>query len=139
MKLPGSLAGPFTAAEQLGLAAAVAAVAFTSFYAIRAYRKSRVTPEERERHRRSWLVAVGKMGDATLVEIREDHLFYAYEVRGVEYTASQDVSHLQSYLPTSDLPVSGPVAVRYDPRNPANSIVIAERWSGLRLGEWYRK
>ena len=28
--------------------------------------------------------------------------------------------------------MSGPVAVRYDARNPANSIVVAEHWSGLR-------
>ena len=32
-----------------------------------------------------------------------------------------------------DLSGLGPVAVKYDPRNPANSIVLAEEWSGLRL------
>jgi hypothetical protein len=26
------------------------------------------------------------------------------------------------------------VAVKFDPRNPANSIVLAEGWSGLRVG-----
>jgi hypothetical protein len=26
----------------------------------------------------------------------------------------------------------GPVSVKYDPRNPANSIVISEQWNGLR-------
>jgi hypothetical protein len=49
----------------------------------------------------------------------------------VEYTASQDVAQLQELLP-AEFSVSGPVSVRYDARNPANSIVIAERWSGLR-------
>jgi hypothetical protein len=29
----------------------------------------------------------------------------------------------------------GPVSVKYDPRNPANSIVVSEEWSGLRLGK----
>jgi len=100
----------------------------------RAWRKSRITPEERERRRRAMLVAHGKMGDATLVEERDELVFYSYDVRGVEYTASQDVAHLKPYLPRV-LPLSGPVSVKYDPRNPANSIVLAEQWSGLRAGK----
>ncbi len=138
MRFPGNLAGSLTAAEQIGLVAAGAAVAITAAYAVRVWRKSRVTPEERERLRRDWLVATGKMGDASLVEVRDEHLFYAYLVRGVEYIASQDVTHLKDLLPR-DLPISGPVAVRYDARNPANSIILAEQWSGLRLGESFRK
>jgi hypothetical protein len=31
-----------------------------------------------------------------------------------------------------DLSTIGPVSVKYDARNPANSIVLAENWSGLR-------
>jgi hypothetical protein len=27
------------------------------------------------------------------------------------------------------------VSVKYDPRNPANSIVLAEQWSGLRASK----
>ena len=27
------------------------------------------------------------------------------------------------------------VSVRYDPRNPANSIVVAEKWTGLHIVE----
>ena len=79
------------------------------------------------------LATSGKMGDATLVEVRETQLFYAYMVRGVEYTASQDVSSLQPFMP--DFWEVGPVVVRYDPRNPANSIVLAEQWSGLHAGK----
>jgi hypothetical protein len=97
----------------------------------RAWQHSRVTPEERERRRRVWLSMTGKMGDAAVVEVRGDLVFYSYEVRGVEYTASQDVSVLLERIPEelSSLPS---VAVKYDPKNPANSIVIAEEWSGLR-------
>ena len=96
----------------------------------RAWQRSRVTPEERERRPRAWLVAAGKMGDATLVEISENMVFYTYAVRGVEYTASQDVTLLADRVPAdlSNLPAMG---VKYDPRNPANSIVVAEEWSGL--------
>ena len=76
------------------------------------------------------LLSAGKMGDANLVDIRDDFLFYSYAVRGVIYTASQDVSRLKAFLP-GDLASLGNVSVRYDPRNPANSIVLAEEWTGL--------
>ena len=95
------------------------------------WRDSRVTPDERERRRRDALAAHGKMGDAVLVEIREDVLFYTYAVRGVEYTASQDVSALGE-RPRDYFSIAS-VAVKFDPRNPANSIVLAEGWSGLRV------
>ena len=74
------------------------------------------------------------MGDASLVEIRDDLVFYSYAVRGVEYTASQDVSRLARRVP-NDLSAMGSVSVKYDPRNPANSIVIAEEWTGLRASK----
>ena len=98
----------------------------------RSWKRSRISPEERERRRRTALVAYGKMGDATLLEIRGDLLLYSYAVRGVVYTASQDLSALQAQLPADLTGVVGTVLVRYDARNPANSIVLAEDWSGLR-------
>ena len=107
----------------------------TVLLAIRGYRywrDSRVTPTERERIRRDVLATHGKMADAVLVEIREEVLFYTYEVRGVEYTASQDVSALPELVPTDYSNVTS-VAVKFDPRNPANSIVLADAWSGLRF------
>ena len=85
--------------------------------------------------RRSRLVAAGKMGDATVVELRGELLFYTYDVRGVEYTASQDLSPLQAYLPKDLTVVVGPILVRYDAKNPANSIVLSEDWSGLRASQ----
>jgi hypothetical protein len=96
----------------------------------RAWRRSRVSPVERERRRRLWLVSHGKMGDSNLLEIHEGILVYSYDVRGVEYTASQDVSTLNAFLP-DDVASLGHVLVRYDPRNPANSIVLSEEWNGL--------
>lgn len=98
----------------------------------RAWQRSRVAPEERERRRRAWLVATGKLGDAALVDIREELLVYSYAVRGVEYTASQDITLLADKVP-ADLSGLPHVSVKYDPKNPANSIVLAEEWSGLRV------
>jgi hypothetical protein len=115
----------------------VAAIALSATVAYRAWRDSRVTPEERERRRRALLVVRGKMGDAMLVEVRDNLLFFTYDVRGVEYTASQDISSLKELVPL-DLSSVGAVAVRYLPENPANSIVLAEDWTGLRLGKIVR-
>ena len=120
---------PIVRATALALAGAI--VITSAVLGYRAWQRSRVSPEERERRRREMLAARGKMGDATLVEIRDELLFYSYDVRGVEYTASQDVAKLQDYLPP-DFSAIGSVSVKYDARNPANSIVLAEQWSGLR-------
>ena len=112
----------------------VGAAAFAAIGAIAAYRfwrSARVTPEERERQRRAVLAARGKISDATIVEIRDDVLFYSYLVRGVEYTASQDVSGVKSLIPEGIVLGIGPIYVKYHPKNPANSIVLAEQWSGL--------
>ena len=130
--MPGALAWSFTAADGVILALAGVLAIIGALIGYRAWKNSRISPQERERIRRAHLVATGKMGDATLVEIREQHLFYAYVVRGVEYTASQDVSLLLERVPP-DLTEVQTVAVRYDSRNPANSIVVAEHWSGLRI------
>jgi len=113
------------------LSLAAVAVVLLAALGFRRWKASRVTPEERERRRREMLVARGKMGDAVLVEIREDLIFFSYSVRGVEYTASQDVSELREQLPLDLFSVLA-VAVKYLPQNPANSIVLAEAWSGLR-------
>jgi len=126
-----SLALSFTAAEEVTFALAGVLVVLIAMIGYRAWQRSRVTPEERERLRRDALVAVGKMGDATLMEVRDDLLLYSYDVRGIEYTASQDIALLKQYMP-SDLSALASVSVKYDARNPANSIVLAERWTGLR-------
>lgn len=121
-----------TVAEWMTFGSGVLLAVLLALIGYLAWKRSRIPPEERERARRAHLVARGKVLDATLVEARESLLFYSYDVRGIEYTASQDVSLLGTYLPV-DLPVGMPVLVRYDPRNPANSILVAEGWTGLRV------
>jgi hypothetical protein len=130
--IPGTLAfSSFSAAEIVTFALAGVLTVLVALMGYRAWRRSRITPEERARRRRAALVAYGKMGDANLVEMRDDLVFYNYAVRGVEYTASQDISLLKQYMP-EDLSTVGPISVKYDARNPANSIVLAEQWSGMR-------
>lgn len=132
--MPGALAFSFSAAEIITLTLAGVLVILVGIIGYRAWVRSRITPEERERQRRATLVSFGKMGDANLVEIRDNLVFYCYDVRGVEYTASQDVSGLSSYMP-ADLSTIGPISVKYDARNPANSVVVAETWTGIRAGK----
>lgn len=121
----------YTAAELMVVALAAVLVVSLAIFGYRAWQRSRVTAEERERRRCAQLVATGKISDAMLVEIRENRVFYTYSVRGVEYTASQDISRLADKAEVDFSGISA-MSVRYNPRNPANSIVMAEEWSGLR-------
>jgi len=128
--MPFPIAWSSTTARAVLFAAAALLAIPLIFLGYRAWRNSRVTAAERERRRRESLAAHGKMGDAVLVEIRDDLLFYTYAVRGVEYTASQDVSALAESAP-ADYSSIASVTVKFDVRNPANSIVLSESWSGL--------
>lgn len=114
----------------LGAACVLAAVLI---YVVQKRRK-RPSPEELERRRRVQIHQTGKMGDGEIVDVAKESwsIVYSYSVAGVVYMASQDVTALQTALPTDVMTMVGPISVKFDPRNPANSIVICEEWSGLR-------
>ena len=94
--------------------------------------RSRLSPERREQRRRLDLHVHGRLGDALLTECHEDTLYYTYDVRGVHYTASQDISALRDQLPDAPERLGGMVNMKYAAQNPANSILVCEEWSGLR-------
>jgi hypothetical protein len=94
--------------------------------------RSRLSPEKREQRRRLDLHVHGRLGDALLTECHEDTLYYTYDVRGVHYTASQDISGLRDQLPDAPERLGGMVNMKYAAQNPANSILVCEEWSGLR-------
>ncbi len=129
--MPAIIGGSFSTPEMvfLGLLGLLAVLVVT--IGVRAWLHSRVSPQERERRRRLVLGTNGKISDALLTEIRGELLFFSYDVRGVGYIASQDVSALRDRLPR-DFSIAGPVFVKYDAKNPANSIILSEVWSGLR-------
>jgi hypothetical protein len=112
--------------------AAGAAVVLVLALAWRAWLMRRPTAEEIERRRRRALNEVGKMADGMIVDVLETSIQYSYYARGMEYIAAQDISALQARIPPDRMSVAGPASVKYDPRNPANSIVLCEDWSGLR-------
>jgi hypothetical protein len=76
--------------------------------------------------------AAGKIGDGEIIDVEGATIVFSYSVAGVGYTAAQDLSSLEAMLPPDLASIIGPVSVKYDPRNPANSIVVCERWSGIR-------
>ena len=97
-------------------------------------RRARVTPADRERRRRLSVSARGRVGSATITDYHEGIVSYTYTTGGVEHAATQDISALLALLPQD--PVTGiaqPASLKYLLRNPANSIVLAENWSGLRF------
>lgn len=97
-----------------------------------AMKAMRSNPEKRERKRRLDLHQHGRLGDALVTEATDAMLYYSYSVRGVQYEASQDVSGLRNLLPPEPERIFGPASLKYSPRNPGNSILICEEWSGLR-------
>jgi hypothetical protein len=56
-------------------------------------------------------------------------LQFHYRIAGVAYEAVQNVSALSDQV--RGLRIDLPIQVRYDHQNPADSIVVAEEWSGL--------
>jgi hypothetical protein len=128
--------------QLLGAIAAVGLCAGGVF----AYLKLRKRPseEELEKARRDHLVQFGRIMDGTVIDISDltpndcgrpngmRLILYKYEISGVVYECSQDVTLLQDSVNIYDCRLGFPCSVRYDPHRPINSIVVAEDWSGLR-------
>jgi hypothetical protein len=81
--------------------------------------------------RRETLHKRGRLCDGMITESAAGTIYYSYCISGVVYTASQDVSQLSAYLPSSPERLIGSVWLKYASNNPANSIVVCEHWSGL--------
>lgn len=125
---------PLVAMAALGATLAVSAWA----------RRHRKTPEQREQERRLRISEQGRITDGTVIDVSEvklnesngsgelQLLIYQYDVAGVSYEASQDVTHLRHMVDLHTCKVGLPASIKYDPTNPVNSIVVAETWSGLR-------
>lgn len=104
-------------------------------------RRKPKSPEDLERERREWLDQVGRITDGTVIDVNEIEangvkpsimLIFQYDVAGVSYEASQDVTYLRQLINLHSCRLGLPTSVRYDPQNPGNSIVVSERWIGLR-------
>lgn len=103
-----------------------------------AMRVAHGSPEKRERRRRLHLSQHGRLGDALITEGTDTLLYYNYSVHGVEYSASQDISGLRELLPVEPARLVGHANLKYSTKNPANSILLCEEWSGLRAPQKVR-
>jgi hypothetical protein len=98
------------------------------------------TADDLERERRAWLEQVGRITDGTVIDVQEHAterrssilLIYQYDIAGVSYECSQDVTYLRPMINLHSCRLGLPTSVRYDPQNPGNSMVVSEKWMGLR-------
>jgi hypothetical protein len=111
----------------------VAAVALIAVAVWIVFRVVQSSPEKKELKRRMWVNQNGRLGDAMVTEATETVLYYTYSVHGVRYATSQDVSTLGSLLPAEPGKLVGVANLKYVVKNPANSILLCEEWSGLRV------
>jgi hypothetical protein len=105
-------------------------------------RRKPKTAQQLERERRVWLDGVGRITDGTVIDVQELDgqdgrapaalLIYKYDVAGVSYECSQDVTHLRHWINLHSCRLGLPTSVKYDPHNPGNSLVVSESWMGLR-------
>ena len=111
--------------------------------ALRFATRHKKTAQDLERERRELLDRIGRIIDGTVIDVVELHpnepnaaqlLIYNYDVAGVQYEASQDVTHLRQYVDLHNCRIGVPTSVKYDAQNPGNSMVVSERWTGLHSG-----
>ncbi len=101
--------------------------------------RRRKSAEEIERERRDHLVRHGRIIDGTILDWTEKSgmpgpgiLLYSYDIAGVTYECAQDLTCLEDSVKIDTSCLGMPASVRYDSKNPASSIIVAETWSGLR-------
>jgi hypothetical protein len=123
-------------------AAAVLGAALLALGLWMVFRK-RPTAEELERARRLFLAHSGRLVDGMLLDVCEVEaedgrtltmLLYSYRIGGVDYESSQDITDMRGVVDALQVRAGFPCSARYQPGNPHNSIVVAEEWSGLRVG-----
>jgi hypothetical protein len=104
-------------------------------------RSHRKTADQREAERRLRLSTMGRITDGTVLDVQEvahdgngsrAFVIYSYDVAGVSYEASQDLTPLHDKVDVHNCRIGLPASIKYDPQNPGNSIVASERWMGLR-------
>jgi hypothetical protein len=101
----------------------------------------RPSAEELERRRRGRLGQTGRIVDGMITDVIDvagepadsahPHVVvYRYNIAGVVYECAQDVSALADRM--TGFRIDLPVQVKYDPRNPYDSVIVSEEWKGFR-------
>lgn len=86
-------------------------------------------PTDTEAARRERLLKFGRVCEAVIMDVGVDddgaiaHIFYRYDINSVDYESSQTLDREQRARAHVYVP-GARVTLRYDPRQPANSIVV---------------
>ena len=99
----------------------------------------RKSPDELERLRRLGVNACGRIIPGRIVELADPVadgppgpvLLYDYEVAGVTYEAAQDLGALSEIAAAAPFLPGQTTSVKYDPKQPTNSILACEGWCGI--------
>lgn len=84
---------------------------------------------DQEAERKSRLLRSGRIAEARVFDVGTNesgavtHVFYSYNVGGVDYESSQILSDEQRAHADDYAPGVG-ITVRFDPRQPTNSVVV---------------
>lgn len=99
-------------------------------------------PDEKERLRRLEVNRNGRIASGEVVDIVDQELapngaqrrflHYRYTVGAVDFAACQDVTLISERIGDDPRGIVGAVAVKYHNKNPYNSIIVCEHWSGFR-------
>ena len=132
---------PIHAIRVIEIAAGAIVVAGLSAAGAWVLLRKKLSAAEIEVARRQLLTQSGRLVDGTLLDVCEipsedgrilTMLLYEYRIGGVDYECTQDVSDLQNVVDVTAVRAGFPCSVRYQNGNPQNSIVVSEKWSGLR-------
>ena len=91
--------------------------------------RRRKSDDEAERERRGTLLRAGRITEGSIFDVITDEsgaitqVFYNYEINGVEYESSQLLDTEQSARSADYFP-GARVTVRFNPRQPGNSLVV---------------
>lgn len=91
------------------------------------FRRQKEDPEMKRRER---LLRTGRITEGSILDVNNDatsgavtHIFYTYTVNGVEYESSQSLNPAQQQREVDYAP-GARITIRYDPHQPANSVVV---------------
>ena len=118
-------------------AATIVIAGVVAWRAVRRWRQ--ISPDEIERLRRNEVNACGRIGIGRILELADPVpdgpagpiLLYEYEVAGVTYQAAQNVSAMVEIAAAAPFLPGQTTSVKYDPKQPTNSILACEGWCGI--------
>ena len=93
---------------------------------LKLFRRDKGDPEA---ERRALLLRTGRIADGSILDVGTDeagnvmHVFYTYHFNGVEYESSQTLD-AEQLARRQDYFAGAHCTVRFDPRQPANSVVV---------------